>query len=90
MASVYAFRPREYDPPTFVAHDADELYDRVGEYIGAGQCDGCGCATYRLGAHMGWDWIATCAVDPTDEYQHPAPCGTVYKLRLYDESEVQF
>ena len=92
MSSVWAFQPRRYDPPQFVAEDADELYGRMGEFIGGPQCDGCGNSTYRLGATMGWHWTATCAVDPTDdpEFQHPEPCGTTYRLHVHDENEVTF
>jgi hypothetical protein len=92
MASVWAFQPRKSDPPHFVAEDAAELYDRIGEFIGGEQCDNCGNHSYRLGAIYGHRWIATCAVDPDEdpEFRHPEPCGTHYTVRLYDENEVTF
>lgn len=94
--SVRAFQPRRYDPPSFVAEDADELAEREGEYLSAGQCDGCGNGTYQLRVRMIQPGVrqyeAVCAVDPTDdeEFRHPAPCGTAYRVRIWDEEEVEF
>lgn len=77
-AYVYAFQPREIDPPRFLGETRDDLAGRVGEYVGAGQCDNCGNATYRiaeLGVSSGY--AAICDTDPDDdpEFRHPEPCG---------------
>ena len=92
MASVYAFQPRSSEPAVFVSEDADELYGRLGEFLPGPQCDGCGNWSYQLGAHYGFRWTATCAVDPSDavEEQHPAPCGHVYTVGLHNEDEVTY
>ena len=52
MGSVRAFQPRKYDPPKFVAETGDDLADMEGDFIGAGQCDGCGNATYQIQVRM--------------------------------------
>src|SRR4051812_5062436 len=94
--SVRAFQPRQYDPPRFVAEDIDELEEKEGEYVGAGQCDGCGNSTYLIQVRMiapgTRQFEAVCAVDPTDdpEFVHPAPCGATYPITIYDSDLVEF
>lgn len=95
-ASVRAFQPRKYDPPQFVAEDLDELEGKEGEFIGGGQCDGCGNSTYEVRVRMIQPGVrqfeAVCCVDPDDdpEFKHPDPCGTAYPIRIYDEDDVTF
>jgi hypothetical protein len=96
MSSVRAFRPRQYDPPKFVAEDLEELESIEGEFIGGGQCDGCGNHSYQVRVRMIQPGVrqfeAVCAVDPTDdpEFIHPEPCGTAYPIRIWDEDLVEF
>lgn len=82
------------DPPHFVAEDIDELALKEGEFVGAEQCDGCGNATYEIQVRMIQPGVrqyeAVCKVDPTDDVQHPAPCGAAYSIRIWDEEEVVF
>jgi hypothetical protein len=94
--SVRAFQPRKIDPPHFVAEDLDELVEKEGEYVGAEQCDGCGNSTYLIRVRIIQPGVrqfeAVCAVDPDDdpEFAHPAPCGTAYQIKLWDEDLVVF
>lgn len=94
--SVRAFQPREIDPPQFVAYDIDELAEKEGEYVSAGQCDGCGNGTYQVRVRMIQPGVrqfeAVCATDPTDdpEFAHPAPCGAAYPIRIYDDEAVTY
>jgi hypothetical protein len=96
MASVRAFQPRKYDPPKFVAETVDDLAEMVGEYVGAGQCDGCGNATYRVDLRMIQpgvrQFVAICEADPDDdpESKHPDPCGTEYRITIWEEDQVEF
>lgn len=98
MDTVYAFHPRRSEPPYFVAEDADELRDRVGDFVPGPQCDGCGNSSYRVvtAGHGSPEPIrgysAQCAVDPTDdpEFTHPDPCGTVYTVGVHRAEEVVF
>ena len=88
---VYAFKPRTYDPPAFVAEDAEYLDSMIGGFIGGDQCDGCGNSVYRVeGAHGAF--YAVCADDPADdrEFAHPDPCGRRWPIRLYAADEVAF
>lgn len=93
---VLAFRPRSIDPPHFVAETRDELVDKVGEYIGGEQCDGCGNSTYLIvqDNHYSDDRhiYARCAVDPSDsdEFKHPEPCGRKIAITLWNEDDVVF
>lgn len=91
MSSVRAFQPRKIDPPHFVAENVDDLEDMLGGFVGAEQCDGCGNSTYLIETD-GPKYIARCAVDPTDseEFRHPAPCGTAYRIGIWDEDQVVF
>lgn len=91
MSSVRAFQPRRYDPPKFVAETGDDLAEMVGNYVGAGQCDNCGNATYRI-ALDGSHFFAICEADPDDdpEFKHPDPCGSVYQIAIWDEDLVEF
>ena len=95
--SVRAFQPRSIDPPQFVAENIDDLADLVGSFVGAEQCDGCGNHTYQIRQQgptvaYGQTYVAVCAVDPHDdpEFHHPAPCGTAYPIKLWDEDLVVF
>jgi len=91
--SVRAFQPRKYDPPKFVAEDLDGLEEREGEYIGGGQCDGCGSAVFQIRARRidNWaQWEAVCCNDPDDEFQHPDPCGAIYPITVWDDDLVEF
>lgn len=91
--SVYAFRPRSIDPPRYLADTRDDLADRIGEYVGAGQCDNCGNSTYRLAEYgVSSGCAAICEANPDDdpEFKHPEPCGAAWHVRLYPESECEF
>jgi len=94
--SVRAFQPRQYDPPKFVAETYDDLKDREGEFIGGGQCDGCGNHSYEIRVRMIQPGVrqyeAVCALDPDEdpEFRHPDPCGTAYPISIWDEDEVEF
>jgi len=96
MSKVRAFQPRKIDPPHFVAEDITDLEDKEGEYIGAEQCDGCGNSCYQIHVRMIQPGVrqyeAVCAVDPDDdpEFRHPDPCGTAYRITIWDENEVVF
>ena len=94
MSSVRAFQPRKYDPPQFVAENYDDLQDMEGEYIGGGQCDGCGSAVYQIRVRMIQPGVrqyeAVCCNDPDDEFQHPEPCGTAWPISIWDEDLVAF
>ncbi len=95
-ASVRAFQPRKYDPPKFVAESADDLIEMEGDFIGDGQCDGCGNATYQIERRQiapgTAQYIAVCRRDPDDdpEFAHPDPCGTEYRITIWDEDLVEF
>jgi len=95
MSSVRAFQPRRYDPPRFVAEDEAELIEKLGEYVAAGQCDGCGNSTYLIETarpDVERPIVARCATDPTDdpEFRHPDPCGASYPIAIWDEEQVEF
>lgn len=90
---VYAFWPREIDPPHFVAEDIEDLEDRVGTFIGGAQCDGCGNHSYRVEKRShGHAFFAVCAPDPDEdpEFRHPDPCGEAYAIHLYNADDVVF
>jgi hypothetical protein len=67
-----------------------------GDFIGAGQCDGCGNATYQIQVRMiapgTRQFEAVCKADPDDdpEFMHPDPCGTAYRITIWDEEQVEF
>jgi hypothetical protein len=94
--SVRAFQPRKYDPPKFVAEDLDSLKEREGDFIGGGQCDGCGNACYQVRVRLIQPGVrqfeAVCAVDPSDddEFTHSDPCGNAYRITIWDEDLVEF
>ena len=92
MASVYAFHPRQCDYPHLVAEDDEALADKLGSFIGGEQCDECGNSVYLVIQKGRGEYYAKCADDPSDdrELAHPKPCGTEYRIRWYDESEVTF
>lgn len=96
MNSVRAFQPRQIDPPHFVAEDLEELEEKEGEWLGAEQCDGCGNSTYQIRVRMIQPGVrqfeAVCAADPDDdpEFRHSDPCGTAYKISIWDEDLVVF
>jgi hypothetical protein len=95
--SVRAFQPRSIDPPHFVAEDLDELAEKVGEYVSAEQCDGCGNSCYQIRVRMIQPGVrqfeAVCAVDPDTvggEFTHTDPCGDAYRITIWDEEQVVF
>jgi len=94
--SVRAFQPRKSDPPHFVAEDLDELEAREGELIGGEQCDGCGNHSYQIRVRMIQPGVrqyeAVCAVDPDEssEFTHTDPCGTAYRITIWDDDLVVF
>lgn len=95
-ASVRAFQPRKIDPPQFVAEDYESLQEMEGDFISAEQCDGCGNSSYQIRVRMIQPGVkqyeAVCAVDPDDdpEFAHTAPCGTAYRIKIWDEDLVCF
>lgn len=95
-ASVRAFQPRKIDPPHFVAEDLQELEEKLGEFIGAEQCDGCGNSTYLITSRLIQPGVrqfeAVCMADPDEdpEFRHPDPCGTHYPIKIWDEDLVVF
>ena len=81
---VLVFDPRKGDGPFFVAEDLDDMPGKVGEYVGAEQCDGCGNHSYRIerATPDSDSYYAVCAVDPDESYEfkHTDPCGTHYRI----------
>jgi hypothetical protein len=97
--SVRAFQPRKIGPPQFVAEDLEELSEKLGEYVSAEQCDGCGNPCYRIERRNDpllklpdGHYLAVCAVDPDepDEFKHTAPCGSRYAITVWDDEQVVF
>jgi hypothetical protein len=94
--SVRAFQPRSIDPPHFVAEDYESLKELEGSFVGAEQCDGCGNHTYRIGYRLIQPGVrqyeAVCATDPDEdpEFRHPEPCGTAYRITIWDDDLVVF
>jgi len=88
---VYAFRPRSRDYPHFVAEDVEDVHNKLGEYIGGEQCDGCGNHSYRVETAHG-AFYAVCAVDPDEDHEfvHLDPCGARYPIQIYTADEVTF
>jgi hypothetical protein len=94
--SVRAFQPRRSDPPHFVAETGEDLAAMEGDYIGGEQCDGCGNHSYQVRVRMIQPGVrqyeAVCAADPGEdaEFRHPEPCGTAYRITIWDDDLVTF
>lgn len=92
MASVYAFQPRKFDPPHFVAETLDDALDLTESFIGGEQCDGCGNHTYEVQLLTSGRLVAVCKTDPdeSEEFRHPEPCGHQWPITLWEEDLVAF
>jgi hypothetical protein len=90
---VYAFQPRAIDPPQFVGESAEDVADRLGEWIGADQCDCCGNSVYEITEDVPQSgrFYAVCVEDPDDEVSRQfGGCGNRYPIRRLPAREVQF
>jgi len=84
-----------------VAEDLDELTEKIGEIVGADQCDRCGNSAYKITEKVNpvhnpnnakgfrHTFIAVCVTDP-DEPVLTHGCGAEYHIGIYDEEDVSF
>lgn len=89
---VYAFEPRNGEA-FFVAETDADLEDRIGDEVGAEQCEGCGGSDYRIERSETVGVIeAVCiavSVDTEADGLHEG-CGARYVVMARDEGEVTF
>jgi hypothetical protein len=102
MSNVIAAHVRKIDPPQFVAEDIEELLAKVGEDWSGEQCDSCGNCLYIIKHDPAFEldrvrkhnvanaFYVECTRDDDEDLPEGVGCGTEYRLRWYDESQVCF